>query len=286
MMTDLAMRCCQRVRAESSKEAEPAASTDQHQCQPPTWTGLAIATCCHHLCTWDSYIGILWSNEQTIQPILKFHSCCTIVWKSRMNQPVVALCSIGMSVIGGKWTEKWRCSMDVHTYVVVWAFSRERNRVDRRNYLSIYLLGFRFLFFKKKKLWAGGFCLWYECIASFFPDPSFFEARDINSREFSCMAKMSSWAVDNVAMADHNAEPPSDAEGKNEKKTTRMGADGTASDISDNRAESELAAPNVSSAIYTILVYQFQLSTTMATTTNYAFALYSYLLHTYLCANR
>ena len=82
-------------------------------------------------------------------------------------------------------------------------------------------------------------------------DPSFFESRGINSQEFSCMAKMSSWAVDNVAMSDHNAEPRSDAEGKNEKKTTRMGANGTTPDISDHREDSDLAAPNVSHGTHT-----------------------------------
>ena len=92
--------------------------------------------------------------------------------------------------------------------------------------------------------------VFYLCL----PDPGFFEARDINSREFSFLAKMSSWAVDNVTVADHNTEHTSGAEDKNEKET-RMGAVGTASDISGHlRAECESTGPDVSNDTYNCFI--------------------------------
>ncbi|KAL0284443.1 UNVERIFIED_CONTAM: tRNA:m(4)X modification enzyme TRM13 [Sesamum angustifolium] len=53
--TDVTLRCCIRQRSNANTDAQSHASCDLR--------GLAIATCCHHLCQWKNYINKRYISE-------------------------------------------------------------------------------------------------------------------------------------------------------------------------------------------------------------------------------
>ncbi|CAA6662161.1 unnamed protein product [Spirodela intermedia] len=67
--TDLTLRCCLRGDDDDDDRSSGAAAAQL--------SGLAVATCCHHLCQWDQYITVFfrdWDREEEFNAITWFSS--------------------------------------------------------------------------------------------------------------------------------------------------------------------------------------------------------------------